>query len=781
MNGIGHEIILGRPSWWPAVLLVLLAAGLVLWRRDRRVSAGVRAVAFTLKVIAVLLLAACLVEPLWSGTRAIPRANLFLVVADNSRSLTIRDRSHPDGRHRQLRQLTADPDQPGEAGWLRQLGRDFDLRRHSIDSRLRGCDEFARLPFDGRASHLATMLAKLRDQYRGQPVAGVILLTDGIAGDIAEADRLAGLPPFYPVIIGDDDVPPDVSVSHISVSQTAFEDMPVTIRSDITADGCADRTLRAKLVDEDGTVLDEQQAVVADDNTRLAFTFRLLPRRAGISFYHVELALDGDVAEASTENNRRPVVVDHRRRKPRVLYVAGRPNWEFKFLNRAVAGDRQLDLVALIRVARREARFDFRGRAGESTNPLFRGFEARDDADAERYDEPVLVRLNTRDSEELAGGFPRTAEELFGFDAIILDDLEAAFFNTEQMALIEQFVSRRGGGLLMLGGQESLREGGFRRTPIGRLLPVYLDSIDEPARSGYGWGLTRDGWLAPWIRLDTNRGTEQERIEQMPRFRTLNRLTGIKPGATLLATATDADGRAWPALVAGPFGHGRVAMMAIGDLWRWRLRVPDRRREFERSWRQLLRWLTADVPERIDVEIQPPSPGGRGSAIARVLVRNAEFEPLENATVSVSADPPDNSDGPPALTVVARPSSEAVGLYEAILPSTAGSTLKLTVEAVDGNGRSVGRRVAGWTDAAAADEFRQVRPDREWLERLASQTGGHVVLPDSLDDFTDELVHRPVPVSDAWTTPLWHQPWMFLVIVGCCVAEWGLRRWKGLP
>jgi len=120
-------------------------------------------------------------------------------------------------------------------------------------------------------------------------------------------------------------------------------------------------------------------------------------------------------------------------------------------------------------------------------------------------------------------------------------------------------------------------------------------------------------------------------------------------------------------------------------------------------------------------------------------------------------------------------------LYEAILPSTAGSTLKLTVEAVDGNGRSVGRRVAGWTDAAAADEFRQVRPDREWLERLASQTGGHVVLPDSLDDFTDELVHRPVPVSDAWTTPLWHHPWMFLVIVGCCVAEWGLRRWKGLP
>ena len=50
---------------------------------------------------------------------------------------------------------------------------------------------------------------------------------------------------------------------------------------------------------------------------------------------------------------------------------------EFKFLNRALSQDGQLDLVGLIRIANREAKFDFRGREGETSNSLFRGFKKR--------------------------------------------------------------------------------------------------------------------------------------------------------------------------------------------------------------------------------------------------------------------------------------------------------------------------------------------------------------------------------------------------------------------
>src|SRR4029434_2505757 len=124
-------------------------------------------------------------------------------------------------------------------------------------------------------------------------------------------------------------------------------------------------------------------------------------------------------------------------------------------------------LVGLIRIAKREPKFEFRGREGESSNPLFRGYGQQSKEETERYDQPVLIRLNTRDEFELRDGFPKTAEELFAYRAVIVDDLESEFFSAAQMSLLQRFVSERGGGFLMLGGAESFSEGQFGRTAIG--------------------------------------------------------------------------------------------------------------------------------------------------------------------------------------------------------------------------------------------------------------------------------------------------------------------------
>ena len=160
-------------------------------------------------------------------------------------------------------------------------------------------------------------------------------------------------------------------------------------------------------------------------------------------------------------------------------------------------------MVGLMRVAKREPKFEWRGRAGESSNPLFRGFGKDDPEEGASYDKPVLVRLNTRDAAELSEGFPHEAEELFAeFEAIIIDDLEAEFFTSDQMQLIEEFISRRGGGFIMLGGQESFRGGGYEHTPIAQVLPVYLDPMARPSTPGnLRFELTKEGWLEPWLRL----------------------------------------------------------------------------------------------------------------------------------------------------------------------------------------------------------------------------------------------------------------------------------------
>src|ERR1043165_10149688 len=125
----------------------------------------------------------------------------------------------------------------------------------------------------------------------------------------------------------------------------------------------------------------------------LAFRFRLKPTERGLNFYQVRAATRSDLnnptnknSEATQANNSRAAVVDRGRGPYRILYVSGRPNWEFKFLNRAEQEDAQVQLVGLIRIALRDPKFDFRGRAGETSNPLYRGFGNQSAEDVERYD-----------------------------------------------------------------------------------------------------------------------------------------------------------------------------------------------------------------------------------------------------------------------------------------------------------------------------------------------------------------------------------------------------------
>src|SRR5262249_14893566 len=151
-----------------------------------------------------------------------------------------------------------------------------------------------------------------------------------------------------------------------------------------------------------------------------------------------ELSTDsGKSEEATLANNSRIATVDRGGGPYRVLYVSGRPNWEFKFLRRAMDEDDEVNLVGLVRIARREPKFTFLGQRGERTNPLFRGFGNQQDEQAEQYDQPVLIRLRTENQDELRDGFPRSTAELFRYHAVILDDLEAGFFSQDQLSLLQ--------------------------------------------------------------------------------------------------------------------------------------------------------------------------------------------------------------------------------------------------------------------------------------------------------------------------------------------------------
>jgi len=744
-----------------------------------------------LKLAGLILLSLCVLEPQWTSPRVKPGANLFAVVVDNSEGLQVTDAGAAQTRAAELAGWL----DPERRAWPQALAGTFDVRRHAFDTRLQTLEDFGALAYDGRASSLGSALETLSARFRGRPLAGVLLFTDGNATDwpALPAD-LPTLPPIYPVVAGGTGPACDLSVQKVSVAQTSFEDAPVTVVAEIAGSGVAGQRLVVSLTDTAGRQVERQELDGPRDGP-VGARFQLKPEQAGLSFYRLDVRLASELAdpaaktnEATLANNQRVVVVKRGRGPYRVLYVSGRPNWEYKFLQRAVRPDREVDLVGLVRVAKREPKFDFRGRAGESGNPLFRGFDNQAREAAGSYDQPVLVRLNTRDELELTTGFPATAEELFGFHAVILDDLEAAFFRPGQAALVQRYVSERGGGLLMLGGTESFREGGYHRTPIGDLLPAYLDRGDEAeAATPPGplkFDLDRDGWLQGWARLRQTEVDERTRLDAMPPFQVLNRVRGVKPGASVIATATDAAGQAAPALMVQRFGRGRSGALAVGDFWRWGMRNAEARADFNKAWRQLVRWLVADVPDRVEMTAAPVPADPAGAVRLQVRVRDPKFEPLDTATVKIEIEPVVFGGAPgdaAALTLTAEPSLTEPGLFEAShVPRRTGGYRARAV-ARNGAGAEEGRAETGWSADPAADEFRSLTPNTTLLADLARRSGGAVVPADELESFVRGLPAGKAPVTELSSQPVWHTPWVFLLALACFLAEWGWRRTQGLP
>src|SRR6185295_15400444 len=129
----------GKDWMLPAAALSGAAGLAIVWAYSRAsAEKKVWLVCLCLKVLGIAALAVCLLEPLWTGQRAKPGANLFALLADNSQGLQIHDRGNPQSRGEVLRQALA-----GEkTGWQSSLEENFQLRRYLFDSRLQQVESF---------------------------------------------------------------------------------------------------------------------------------------------------------------------------------------------------------------------------------------------------------------------------------------------------------------------------------------------------------------------------------------------------------------------------------------------------------------------------------------------------------------------------------------------------------------------------------------------------------------------------------------------------------------
>jgi hypothetical protein len=363
---------------------------------------------------------------------------------------------------------------------------------------------------------------------------------------------------------------------------------------------------------------------------------------------------------------------------------------------------------------------------------------------------------------------------------LILGSVEASFFTADQLRMIAEFVSQRGGGLLALGGRHSFAEGGYAGTPLADVLPVVLEEPRteprffaalkvEPTAYGMTHGVTQ---LA---------ATEQESAERwktLPPVSTLNPVRRTRPGAVTLLTGRG-EGLPGPQVVLAyqRYGAGKALAFTAQDSWMWQMHadVPLEDMSHENLWRQLLRWLVSGVPGPVGATVTPERAAPGSPVTVTATVSDDRYLRVNDARVVAHVTAPSGE-------VRDVPLEWAVGKdgeYRASFTPAEKGRHELRVEATR-SGTALGSQT---TYAQAADldlEYFGAEMRRPLLERIAHDTGGRFYTPDALASLPSDLGYSGGGATVQETKPLWDMPALFLAVIGLVSAEWAFRKHRGL-
>jgi uncharacterized membrane protein len=747
------------PAVWLAGLAVLgLVIVAVAHARLRTLPAHDRVVLGTLRAAAIVLVLACLFRPGLVIAAAVPQRNVLAVLIDDSRSMRIADATDTrvpgpsttqdtsaatsGSRIAAAQRIFAD-----SSALMRRLASRFAVRTFRFAAGATPVRSVADARAAGTRSDLAQSLADVREDLEGMPLAGVVLVSDGADnGTTSMDDALLALRarrvPVYTVGVGRERFERDIAVERVQAPRRMLSGAAGMVEVDIRLRGVADARVPLTL-EADGRVIATEMIQRPARGDQATVRVRIPPLPAGVHRLAVRVKPLPD--ETVTQNNEWQTSLEVRNGPDRVLYVEGEPRPEFAFLRRAVNDDSAVVVVGLMRSADKK-----------------------------------FLRLGVRDSLELLNGFPATREELFSYRAIILGSIEAAFFSGEQLRMLADFVSVRGGGLLVLGGRASLSEGGFAGTPLADVLPLTLSrgdiNQDGPA-TPVQVRPTRMGETHPALQLRESLGATRLRWDSLPPLTLVNQLGTLRTGATLLLSGRTENGKSdVPVLAWQRYGRGMSAVFSAQDSWLWRMdtSIPVDDRTHQMFWRQMVRWLVDDAPEPFELTPTPARVAPGEPVVLRAQVATAQFEDVNDAAVSVTITSPTG----PSEELALEWSLRDDGSYAAKF--TPRDTGRYTIDAVAQHGDSA-RTVTTTVlvDERGAD-VAQAELRATLLRRIADETGGRYYPLAQSAALADDAVYTNAGVTVREAKDLWDMPAVFILLTAVLAAEWGYRRWRGL-
>lgn len=609
------------------------------------------------------------------------------------------------------------------------------------------------LKADGQQTAAGDALRAVVARKRGQPMAGIFMVTDGANNFGSEPRAAAALAkeahvPLYIYGVGITS-PKNLIVGNIFAPEISFvkDEVPVTVR--VKSQGVKSARVALKLVDANGQEekVDEKE-VNFDQDAEPAVALKFTPKLKGdFNLKAVIEPSDSGITELTKEDNASSQALKVIDSKIKVLLVDQAPRWEFKYLMAQLMRDRRVDVKVI----------------------LLEG-------------SPGLAR--TKDSPYL-DKFPEDKRDLFKYDLVMLGDVDSKSFTPGQLEAIEEFVTKFGGGLAVIAGKKN-DPWTYRRTPIEKMLPVELEAGGAIMGSGPGGEevndkpikleLTAAGKRSPMLRLAADDAASERLWEKLPPIFWVAPVARAKPAAEVFLvdpspTRSTRYGK-MPVVAAQQYGVGQVMFVGTDNTWRWRKNKGDE--QYVTLWGQVVQRLalphlmgTKNKRTQVTLDKDGYVTNEKVNLYARLYTE--AYTPITQDKVKayITETGPDD---PRAREVTLRPLPDQPGMYRAEFnaPEKA-AAYKLFVELDKGT-------LIDLPVSQPKIEPGENALNKELLESLAASTGGKFLREENLYDLPEQIKAETPKVQTRLEVEFWTSPLYYALMLIFVTAEWVMRK-----
>ncbi len=689
-----------------------------------------------LRLLTIALLGWCLLLPSLKQVTTEVRKPRFVVVLDQSASMTMAPDETTPTRWTISQEILK---MPWAATLAASCGLDYVTFADDLSPR-QSLDVLQALKPDGKSTLLRQSLNKLIERYRGQPVAGMLLLSDGV--DTRETkDDWTKEPRPYPIYTVRLEPPniwkiePDLHIDALDTPRRVVVGWDTDIKANISGQGTRGLPVDAELY-ENNKLINTAPVEIPDEGGRRELTFRL--KHAATGNFTYTLRLPTIAGEKRTNDNSYSVSVQVIDAKNRLLYLEGVPRWESKYLVRVLKALKDITPVCFVR-----------GPGGKFLSYGATGNDAPD----------------------------LSEQQLLNFKIVILGDLDASELGNARAEALVKFVEN-GGSLVALGGPKAWGEQGLMTSPLGKILPVKSAGHLTLQESQMETDLTGEGRAHSIFTME-----DAAAWSKIPPV--LSIFTGgtLSPGATALITAK-AAGTRQPVMVIQKYGQGKVAAILTDSLWRWQL-TPGKINYYQRLWNPLLAWLSPAETDagayQLDLAADADKvyPGETIELKARLTMPSKSAPP--NTAMTCDVQEPDERKIPFKMNPkeVTTATGKKYPLYSVgVTPLKPG--LHNAVASCEINGQKIVSAPFSFFVQPFTPETVPRAADSGVLTALAEASKGRFCEPEEISKVLAEIT---IPTSEEERTnhrSLWNNIIVLTCLIGLLSLEWVIRKLRNM-